>query len=296
MKYVLVLVFLLGIVTLLFAGCTANEHSLPGTQEMKSFSTEGGYGEAEYTARDKVEMAYEAPVPAPAMASQSSMQTVSPSDQKIIKTADISLETQNVSITTDKVTEVASRFNGTIQSSLVSAGRQDRYTGSVTIRVPVKEFDPAVAGILVLGKVLSSSLQAEDVTEQYVDLEAQKNALVNQLVQYNRIMAKGENVSDILEVQREIERVQVELDRIVGKMKYLESRTSYSTIPVRISEPAQVEPPGGYSFAAVVNDGIAGFIDMVVWLFIAILTLLPLILLGAAGYLVYRRWKRRRMA
>lgn len=295
MKYVPVLILLLGIVTLFSAGCTANEHSLPGSQKMSSFSTGSGLGDADDAARDKVEMAYEMPAPAPAMGSPSGMHAASPSDQKIIKTADISLEAQNVSITTGKVTEVASRFNGTIQSSLVSAGRQDRYTGSVTIRVPVKEFDPAVAGILVLGKVLSSSLQAEDVTEEYVDLEAQRNALVNQLAQYNRIMAKGENVSDILEVQKEIERVQVELDRIIGKMKYLESRTSYSTITVRISEPAQVEPPGGYSFATVVSDGIAGFIDTIVWLFIAILTLLPLIILVSAGYLVYRRWKRRQV-
>lgn len=85
----------------------------------------------------------------------------------------------------------------------------------------------------------------------------------------------------------------MQLDRIVGRMKYLDSRTSFSSITVSLSEPAQVEAPGGYSLPVVISDGIAGFVDTVVWLFIAILTLLPLIILGGAGYWVYQRWKNR---
>ena len=137
-------------------------------------------------------------------------------------------------------------------------------------------------------------MNADDVTEEYVDLQAQRGALANQLIQYNRLLEKGQNVSEILEVQKEIERVQIELDRIVGRMKYLDSRTSFSTITVSLSEPAQVETPGGYSLPSVISDGIAGFVDTVVWLFVAILTLLPFILLGGAGYLLYQRRKNNR--
>jgi hypothetical protein len=99
-------------------------------------------------------------------------------------------------------------------------------------------------------------------------------------------------VSEILEVQKEIERVQVQLDRIVGRMKYLDNRIALSTITVSLTEPAQVEAPGGYSLPGVISDGIAGFVDTVVWLFVAILTLLPLILLGGAGYFVYQRLRK----
>ena len=53
--------------------------------------------------------------------------------------------------------------------------------------------------------------------------------------------------------------------------------------------PLQVETPGGYSIPGVISEGIAGFVDTVVWLFIAILTLLPVLILAGAGYWVYQR-------
>lgn len=213
-------------------------------------------------------------------------------EQKIIRTAEIRIEVRNVSVSAEQVQEVAKRYKGLIQSSSVSAGSQNRYSGTVTIRIPAQYFDQALADIMSLGKVLSSSINADDVTEEYVDLVAQRDSLTNQLTQYNRLLEKGSNVSEILEVQKEIERVQVQLDRIVGRMKYLDNRIALSTITVSLSEPAQVETPGGYSLPGVISDGIAGFVYTVVWLFVAILTLLPLILLGGAGYFVYQRWKK----
>ena len=65
-----------------------------------------------------------------------------------------------------------------------------------------------------------------------------KQLFPNQLEQYNRILTQAVNVSEILEVQREIERIQVELDRITGKMKYLDTRIAFSVITIRLSEPS----------------------------------------------------------
>ncbi len=294
MKKLSVLILLLLIGAMVTAGCTAFEGTQPATFTEDTLSRSKAAYESE-------NYGY-APAPAPQATQaawgydeKSADKTgASLPEQKIIRIADIKAEVTNVSESAERVKEVAKRHDGQVQSSSVYAGSQNRYSGTVTIRVPAERFDDALADIVAIGRVLSSSVTADDVTEEYVDLVAQRDSLSNQLAQYNRLLAKGQNVSEILDVQKEIERVQVQLDRIVGRMKYLDSRTSFSTITVSLSEPAQVEAPGGYSVPAVISDGIAGFVDTLVWLFIAILTLLPLILLGGAGYWVYQRWKKNR--
>ena len=294
MKKLSVLILLLLIGAMVTAGCTAFEGTQPATFTEDTLSRSKAAYESE-------NYGY-APAPAPQATQaawgydeKSADKTgASLPEQKIIRIADIKAEVTNVSESAERVKEVAKRHDGQVQSSSVYAGSQNRYSGTVTIRVPAERFDDALADIVAIGRVLSSSVTADDVTEEYVDLVAQRDSLSNQLAQYNRLLAKGQNVSEILDVQKEIERVQVQLDRIVGRMKYLDSRTSFSTITISLSEPAQVEAPGGYSVPAVISDGIAGFVDTLVWLFIAILTLLPLILLGGAGYWVYQRWKKNR--
>lgn len=287
MKLYVVLSLLILTGTLLFAGCIGFEGSQSNPKTKEAFSLDSGYVSEEY--------AY-SPSPDVKNAPSSSYGGEIPleqslHEQKIIRTANIRLEVKNVTFSTGEVQEIAKKFDGLVQSSSVQATSKNRYSGTVTIRIPAEHFDLAISEISAIGIILSSSVNAEDVTEEYVDLQAQRDALSYQLDQYNRLLTKGQNVSEILEVQKEIERVQVELDRIVGKMKYLDNRISLSTITVGLSEPAQLETPGGYSLPSVISEGIAGFVNTVVWLFIAILTILPLVLVGGAGYVLYKRWK-----
>ncbi|HIH27251.1 MAG TPA: DUF4349 domain-containing protein, partial [Methanoregulaceae archaeon] len=136
----------------------------------------------------------------------------------------------------------------------------------------------------------SESLSADDVTEEYVDLQARRTALASQLVQYNRIMERAENVSEILEVQVQIERVQVELDRIDGRLKYLDNRVDYATITVALQEPEPVGGGEGFSFVSVINESIAGFLAVTAGLIIILISIIPLIILGAVAYVLYRWW------
>ncbi len=278
-------------ILILSAGCTAVEKG----QNLLSSSPE----------TDEMIHSYErsASAPEPAMAGTTQVSKtkdsgtrtgydLSAQDQKIIRTADIRLEVTDVRRSAEEIARIADSVHGVIQSSSVTAGVGNQYTGAVTIRVPSEAFEGAISRVVSLGRLTSSSVSAEDVTEEYVDLTAQKNALDNQLSQYNRILSLAVNVSEILEVQKEIERVQVELDRISGRMQYLDSRISFSTITIRMSEPAAVVTSTGISAAAVISDGISGFIDTVAWLVVMIMTLLPLGIIGLAGYALYRRMKK----
>lgn len=216
------------------------------------------------------------------------------SDPKIIKTSSLTIEVRNVTASLDPLRSIATAHGGYVGSLSVNTRYGDRLYAVLTMRVPSHEFDPTITEIKKLGSLKSESLSADDVTEEYVDLQARRTALASQLAQYNRIMERAVNVTEILEVQVQIERVQVELDRIDGRLKYLDNRVDYATITVALQEPEPVGGREGFSFVSVINESIAGFMAVTAGLIIILISIIPLIILGVVAYVLYRWWKGRR--
>jgi hypothetical protein len=215
-------------------------------------------------------------------------------DTKIIKTAFLTLEVRDVTATVENLQSLAVQKGGYVSSTNIQKNYNDQLTGTIVIRVPAAEFDPALTGAKALGTVKSISTQGEDVTEQYVDVKAQISSYQNQLVQYNEIMKKAVKVQDIIDIQQQIDRVQTQLDQLNGRLKYLDNRIDLSTITVTLQEPEPVGGQGGHNFVAAINEGIAGFFGVIDAIIVLLLSLLPLIIIGGAGYGVYRVWKRNR--
>ncbi|MDD1677046.1 MAG: DUF4349 domain-containing protein [Methanomicrobiales archaeon] len=216
-------------------------------------------------------------------------------DQKLIKTGSLTLEVQKVPDALTAMKGIAEKYGGYLSSSSLSQGSADRLSATATLRVPAGQYDAMLAEVRTQGKVISESLNAQDVTEEYVDLTAQREARKRQLDQYNLILQKADKIEDILKIQVEIERVQVELDRLQGRLQYLDNRVDLATLSVYLQEPAPIGGNTGYDLVAVINDGIRGFMGMVGALIILFFTLLPLVFLGVLGYGIYR-WRKQKSA
>jgi hypothetical protein len=213
--------------------------------------------------------------------------------QKMIQTGSISLEVDAVPASVDALNAIALRNGGYLSSSSQSGTASDRVSATVVVRVPSAAFEAMITEIKGLGTVRSASINAQDITEEYVDLTAQKEALQRQLDQYSRIMEKAETVEEILKIQVEIGRAQTELDRLEGRLRYLDNRVDLATVTVYLQEPAPLGGDTGHSFISVLNCGIEGFLGMIDALIIAVFTFLPLIILAGIGYGIYR-WKKGR--
>lgn len=233
-------------------------------------------------------------VPAsPAVASASNAGTAETGvvvDQKIVYTAQVGLEVKDVPTAVDTLKTIATGREGYLASSSVTTQGETR-TARVVLRVPAAAFEQTLADAKAIGSVQSVSTSGEDVTAEYVDLNAQKTSYQNQLKQYNELMKKSVKVEDIITVQEQIDRVQTSLDRLEGRLRVLNSRIDLSTITVTLNEPAPIGGDSGRSIVDTIKAGIAGFFGMIELLIIAFLTLLPLIILGGAGYGIYR-WRR----
>lgn len=212
-------------------------------------------------------------------------------ESKIIKTASVTIEVKDVTGAVETLKTIAAQKSGYISSTSIQKNSNDRLSGYVVLRIPQAEFDTTLAGIKAIGTVKSASTQGEDVTEEYVDLQAQKTSYQNQLAQYNAIMKQSTKVEDIIKVQEQIDRVQTELNRLEGRLKYLNSRIDLSTISVSLQEPEPVGGDTGHNFVTTINEGIAGFFGMIDALIVLFFTVIPLIILGVIGYGIYR-WKK----
>ena len=218
--------------------------------------------------------------------------TSAPTDPKLIRNADLRVEVPSLEPALDRVREVAADQNGTVAGLELRAESGDRRTATVTVRVPEDRFDAALAALRAVGTVRSESVQAQDVTEEYVDLAAKRDSLARQLDQYHRIMENTTGVDQVLKVQEEVERVQLELDRTEGRLRYLESRTAFSRVTLRLEEPAPLAGGALPSIVEVLGDGVQGFFAVLAGLVVVAITVLPLVLIGAGAWYLYRRYKR----
>ena len=212
-------------------------------------------------------------------------------DTKIIQTAYITLEVKDVPGAVETLKSLAIQKGGYISSTNIQNNYNNRLSGSVIIRIPATEFEKTLSDIKAIGTVKTVSTQGRDVTEEYVDLQAQKTSYQNQLAQYNEIMKRAAEVEDVIVIQQQIDRVQTELNRLEGRLKYLNSQIDFSTITINLQEPEPVGGQSGHTFVSTINDGIAGFFGMIDAIIIIVLTLLPLIIAGVAVYGIYR-WRK----
>jgi len=289
MNYRIIALLVLCIAVVAAAGCTGltagNSIQTSSPQEViRVTSYDSGYGGA----GEKTMWAASSAVPAPAVASDYVRTESSVDDTKIIKTADINLEVKDVNEAADSLKTLAAAQGGQVSSTNIRKNYNNQLTGTIVVRVPQASFDATIDSVKALGTVKSISTSGQDVTEQYVDLQAQKTSYTNQLAQYNAIMKQSTRVEDIIKVQEQIDRVQTELDRLNGRINYLDNRIDLSTISVYLQEPEPVGGQAGHDFVSTINEGISGFLGMIDALIILAFTLLPLVILGAIGYGVYR--------
>ena len=155
-------------------------------------------------------------------------------ERLIIKTGSLAIVVKDVNESVAKITAYAKAKGGfVVSSNIYKYGIAPR--ADVTIRIPVKEFDASVGEAKSLGDVESEQVNGQDVTEEYVDLDAQirnLRATENQLME---IMKRSGTIPDVLAVQRELTEVRRDIERIQGRMKYLTQSSELSTLTVSLS-------------------------------------------------------------
>jgi uncharacterized membrane protein len=216
------------------------------------------------------------------------------SGQKIIADAQLEIEVENGKFQTvfDQALLLAERYGGYLVSSNSYASGEENAmkSGTIAIRVPSSSFTQALSDAGKLGTLKTQTLSTQDVTEEYVDLQARiKNseAHVNALV---ALLAKAKTIDEILQVQSTLTYAQEQLEQLKGRLRYLDEHTDYSTITMSIYEKG-TEPVTSSSWG--VGSAFKDALHYIVRVFNGIIrglgVLIPvLIVLAIIAYVVYR--------
>lgn len=224
-------------------------------------------------------------------------------DAKIIRTGSLSLRVDDAEKRMEEAKGLAKQFNGFVANSNLSE-RNGVKTGYIAVRVPSDKYDMLVAEAKKLAVlVLSESSDAEDVTAQFVDLEARLKSAKAEEAQYLDILKQAKNVEDTLKVTSALNEVRSRIEQMQGQLRYLTDRTDYSTLNISLTEETKIQVPTKtwkpletvrQSFQGLII-ALQGLVDFLIGLFFYGLGyLLPV---GLLVYLAYRlaRWLWRRL-
>lgn len=157
--------------------------------------------------------------------------------------------------------------------------------GTITIRVPSSDLD-RVTGLLRdgIGEVRSESTSSQDVSEEFVDLQARLRNLKTEEGALLDLFARAKNVRDTLAVRERLSQVRGEIEQVSGRIRFIESRTEFSTIALTLTEPGGFVVPGdddGPSFAQAWQTAVDGLVRIGTTAMIALIWLAPFALLAA---------------
>lgn len=176
---------------------------------------------------------------------------------KIIYSADATVETTDFDTTVGKIDELVEAYGGWIESSSVTGanyndiarGRVSTRSAFYTLRIPSDSFSSVMEGLSVLGNVPYSSIYTDNISAQYYDAQARLASLQTQETSLNRLMEKAESVEDIIIIEDKLTDVRYDIESIQSKLKNWDRKLSYSTVNLSVSEVEVYTPP------TVVNPG-----------------------------------------
>lgn len=236
------------------------------------------------------------PAPKAAPADRPSIQS-----RKIIRNADMLIEVDTPERMQTQVTQLAEDKGGFMVSSDVR--RDDspsrRVEVRLVMRVPSSRFSETLEALRALGqRVGREHVSGQDVTEEFLDVEARLRALRSVEEQFLAIMKDAKTVKDALEVQKQLGEVRSEIERFEGRRRFLEDQSSMSTISLTISERPAVADASqlrfGESVREAARDAVAIGAGIITGSIRLLGALIPVVLLlGLPLYVGVRALRRR---
>jgi hypothetical protein len=237
-----------------------------------------------------------APPPSPRQSSQTGLNDAPPAvkidwDKKIVKTATLQAEVKDLALFSQGVAHKVKALGGYISQEQQNQSDY-RIENAVTIKVPVGQFDQAVAMLLKdVQKVDARQISSEDVTGAYIDSKSRLEAKKEVRLRCLELLKSARNMKDIIEVQKEINDIQEEIETVTGRINYLGHASAMSTISLTYYQVlnASAGDTGTPGFIEELRDSFANGWYWLGELLIGLVAIWPLVLIVVFVALLIRK-------
>jgi hypothetical protein len=223
--------------------------------------------------------------------------------RKLLRTVDLQLEVKDSADVAKRVEALVNGMGGYVSSS--NAQRQgELFVYSLTLRVPADRFAQVLDSLRSFAvRVNREHQQVEDVTDQYIDLDAHRRTLAETENELRGLLAesrqKGRKADEIMEIYRQLVDIRTQIEQIQTQLSSYDKLAALSTINLELIPTEAAKPVADRSWqpADTLRSSIRKLIDFLQWLvdflIFAAIVLVPVGLAILAGFLVLRwLWRR----
>lgn len=211
-------------------------------------------------------------------------------ERKIIKEGYIQFQTNDLEKTHSMIVSEVNTLKGYISKENLST-YSDNIEHQLVIRIPADQFDELLKKIASSANVESKSVEMNDVTEEYIDVNARLNTKKELEVKYKELLKQAKSVDEILNIQKEIAELQSDLESVEGRMKYLNDQIQYSTLNVTYFQKSATSFGFVGKIVPAIKDGWHGLLEFIIFIF----HLWAFIIIGIVLFIwIKRRRKNRR--
>ena len=214
----------------------------------------------------------------------------------IVRTANVKILVADTAKTVDAVTQSVEASGGYVSGSHIwRDGELLRAT--LTLRVPSEKLTSTLASIRGLAKrVENEVITSEDASQEYVDLESQLRNLEATEIELRELMTgirkNAKRAQEVLEMHQQLNAIRSQIEQIKGRMRYLGSVASMSTVSLEIAPDLIAQPvvEPGWQPVVIAKDASRALVGVLqsaattaIWFFIYVLPILGALLLTVAG-------------
>lgn len=232
---------------------------------------------------------------------RSSLQDGQVQERLIIREGQMNIVVENTEDSLRTIASLAAAKDGWVVSSEVFQSG-DAKSGNITIRIPAEEFDATVEEIRDMAfEVTSETTNSQDVTEEFVDLEARVANLEATADRVRSFLDEARNVEDALAVNAELSRLESEIESLKARMNFLSESAAFSRLTVFITPDVLSQPievggwrPEGVALSALeaLISVLQGIASALIW---GVILCVPLaIIFGIPAFFIIRYIYRRR--
>lgn len=157
-------------------------------------------------------------------------------DRKLIRTASITLEVESTEAALKSLEAMATGFGGFLGNTSIARHADGSQSGTVTLRVPVGKFAEAVEKAKALGKVERVDTEVQDVTNEYVDLDARLRNAKREETEILKLFERGGKLSDIIQIESKLAQVRGQIEQMQGQLRVMNEQISLCTLTLTVHE------------------------------------------------------------